>query len=175
MVVRFDNPDVVPASAPDAFQTAHTLAAQTVGEKLSAALAHTSRATVLESRRQIEQVLGRKLEPRFALELVTLLLLPGSDGRELRAALIELLSMTDSPEWSPPSTRSASAMTTPDAEARFIASEEAACLQDIARCGECLARTAPELEGKSLTSEEAATLQWVLCAKCRCGTADWYQ
>jgi hypothetical protein len=174
MAILSDNPPLLTAP-PGALHTALTEAVNSVGEKLSAALVHTSRSNELESRRQIEQVLGRQLEPLFALELVTLLLVQGSEGRELRAAFVKLLSMTESPEWAVSLTRGPSAMLRSDDEAKFLASEEAACVRDFAHCGECLSRTASELEGEFLTSEEAARLQWTLCAECRCGTAAWYR
>lgn len=175
MVILSDNPPVLTAP-PGSLHTALTDVANSVGEKLGAALAHTSRSKVIESRRQIEQVLGRKLEPLLALELVTLLLAQGSEARELRAAFVKMLSMTESPEWAVSLKRGPSAMSSSDdEEAKFLASEEAACAQDIARCGECLARAASERGGESLASDEAASLQWALCAQCRCGTAAWYQ
>ena len=170
-----DNTTVLTAP-PGALQNALTDIANSVGEKLGAALAHTSRSKVIESRRQIQQVLGRKLEPLLALELVTLLLAQGREARELRAAFVNLLSMTDTPEWAASLKRGPSAMlSSDDEEAKFLASEEAAGAQDIARCGECLARTASERVGESLTSDEAASLQWAHCAQCRCGTSAWYQ
>ena len=55
------------------------------------------------------------------------------------------------------------------------AREEALCIQDLARCGECLARSASDLEGQSLTGEEAANVQWARCAQCRSHTVDWYR
>jgi hypothetical protein len=174
MAIPSGNPPVLTAP-PRALRTALTGVANSVGEKLGAALAHTSRSRTLELRRRIEHALGRKPEPRFAHELLPLLLLQGREGRELRAALVKLLGMTESPESALSLTRGASAMSSPDDEAEFPASEEAACLQDIARCGECLARTAPEREGEPLTSDAAASLQWALCAQCRCGTAAWYR
>ena len=174
MAILSDNPPLLTAP-PGPLHTALTDAVNSVGEKLSAALAHTSRSKVLESRRQIEHVLGRQLEPLFALELVTLLLVPGSEGRELRAALVKLLSMTESAEWAVSLARRPSAMFSFDDEAKFLASDEAACVHDFAHCGECLARTSSEREGESLTSDEAASLQWALCAQCRCGTAAWYR
>ena len=174
MPILSDNTSVLTAP-PGALQTAFTDAANSVGERLGAALAHTSRSKVIESRLQIEQVLGRKLEPLLALELVTLLLAQGSEARKLRAAFVKLLSMTESPEWAVSLTRTRSAMVSSDDEAKFLASEEAACVQDFARCGECLARTAAEREGEFLTSDESANRQWALCAQCRSGTAAWYQ
>lgn len=174
MAILSDNPPALTAP-PGSLHTALTDAVNSVGEKLGAALAHTSRSKELESRRRIEQVLGRKLEPLFALELVTLLLAQGSEGRELRAAFVKLLSMTESPEWAVSLTRGPSAMSSCDDEAKFLASEEAACVRDFAHCGECLARSAAEREGESLTSDEAASLQWALCSQCRCGTSAWYR
>lgn len=155
--------------------TALNDAVNALGEKLGAALAHTSRAEAIESRRQIEQVLGRHLEPQFALQLVTLLLLPGSEGRELRAAFARLLSMTESDQWVVPSTRAPSLASKSDDEARFLASDEAIGVQDLAKCGECLANSALKHDGESRTSEEAAKLQWAACAQCRCGTTGWYR
>ena len=143
MSILSDNPEVLRA-LPGELHTALTDVANSVGEKLGAALAHSSRSKELDSRRQIEQVLGRKLEPRFALELVTLLLGQGSEARELRAALVKLLNMVDALDRAPSSTRGRSAMfSSDDEEARFLANEEAACAQDLALCGECLVRTVP--------------------------------
>ena len=70
-----------------------------LGLKLSAAQAYTSRTNELEAHRKIEHALGRKLEPRFALELVRLLLTQGSESRELRTAFFGQLRMTESPQW----------------------------------------------------------------------------
>jgi hypothetical protein len=150
-------------------------AVKDVGEKLGAALSGTSPAKTLESRRQIEQVLGRRLEPRFAVELLTLLLAHGNTGTELRDAFIELLRCVDSPQWwrlTP--AHYGSMYLKPDEEAKYIASEEASAVRHMARCYECLAKPAPELEGQSLSSDEAATRQWALCAQCRSGTSEWY-
>lgn len=150
-----------------------------VGEKLDAALAHSSHAAQFESRRLIEQMLGRKLEPLFALELLTLLLAPGNEARELRAAFVRLMSMTETTEWLESMTASAvapagsDAADTPDAAAAFVVSEAAASAQELARCGECLARCAEEREVEKLTREAAAARQWARCAQCRCGTAAW--
>jgi hypothetical protein len=165
---------LVLAALPGSLRTAFSGVVNSVGAALSAALAHTSRSKELESRRQIEQVLGRKLEPLFALELVTLLLVQGREGRELRAAFVKLLSMTESAEWAASLTRGPSPISASDDEARFLASEAATCIQDFAHCGECLARSAAERGGESRTSEEAAKLQWAVCAQCRCGTAAWF-
>ena len=146
-----------------------------VTEKLGAALMHTSHAKELDARRKIAHVLGRKLEPLFALELVTLLLVDGKEGNELRAAFTELLSMTQSEQWAASMMRCPAALVTSSDEAKFIASDEAAAVQHLARCGECMARTSSECEEESLTSDEAARLQWAICAQCRCGTSEWYQ
>jgi hypothetical protein len=174
MSILNDNPAVLTAP-PGPLHAAFADVVNSLGEKLGAALAHTSRARELESRRQIEKVLGRKLEPLFALELVTLLLDQSSEARELRAAFVKLLEMSESSEWAESLTQGASTMFNSDDESRFLASEEAACVQDFARCGECLARSAAERAGESPTSGEAAGEQWVLCAQCRCGTAAWYR
>jgi hypothetical protein len=148
-------------------------AVNSVGEKLNAALAHTSHAKALASRRQIEHVLGRKLEPQFALELVTLLLVQGSEGRELRAALSKLLSMRESPQWVLASAQDMFKVFSTDEDAQFLASEDAAGMQQFANCAECLARCAVEHAGESRTSDEAASIQWARCALCRCGTTTW--
>jgi hypothetical protein len=174
MSILNDNPAVLTAP-PGTLHAAFADVVNSLGEKLGAALAHTSRATELESRRRIEEVLGRKLEPLFALQLVTLLFGQSSEARELRAAFVHLLSLTEAPQWAESLTRGASAMFSSDDESRFLASEEAAGARDFARCGECLARSVAEREGESLTSGEAAGVQWVLCAQCRCGTAAWYR
>lgn len=75
----------------------------------------------------------------------------------------------------PPGKPAASAMPVSLDEARFLASEDAACMQAFARCGECLARSAEEMACDRLTEDEAASLQWVRCAQCRCGAADLYR
>jgi len=139
-----------------------------VGEKLSVALAQTSRSGRLASRRQIEHALGRKLEPQFALELLSLVLAQGREGRELRAAFIKLMSMTESREWLESLPPGAYAQAHSEDEAEFLASEEAAGAQAFARCGECLARGASACESKAGDSEDAASRQWALCARCRC-------
>jgi hypothetical protein len=172
MAVSSDNPPL-PTPPPEASLSALADAVNSVGEKLSAVMAHTSHAKALGSRRQIEHVLGRKLEPRFALELVTLLLVQGNEGRELRAAFSKLLSMRESPEWLLASAQNLFEVFSPDDDAEFLASKDAAGMQDFANCAECLARTASEREGESLTSDEEASLQWARCALCRCGTAIW--
>jgi hypothetical protein len=174
MSILNDNPAVLTAP-PGPLHAAFADVVNSLGDKLGAALAHTSGATELESRRRIEEMLGRKLEPLFALQLVTLLFAQGSEARELRAAFVQLLSLTESPQWVESLTQGASAMFSSDDESRFLASEAAACVRDFARCGECLARSAVEREGESPTSGEAAGVQWVLCAQCRCGTAAWYR
>lgn len=174
MPILTDNPAVLTAP-PGPLHTAFTDVVNSLGEKLGAALAHTSRARELESRRQIEQALGRKLEPLFALELVTLLFTQGGESRELRAAFVKLLSMTESSEWAESVTRVPTAMVSSDDESRFLASGETACVRDFARCGECLARSAAERGGESPNSSEAAGVQWILCAQCRCGTAAWHR
>jgi hypothetical protein len=168
MTVSSDSP---PAITPrtDALATV----VNSVGEKLSAALIRTSVSDQIESRRKIERVLGRRLEPRFALELLTLLLDHGNEGRELRAAFLRLMDMADSVQWAARSMPASSAPPGSD-EANFLAGDESAAVRDFARCGECLARTAPELEGKTVSSEQAASLQWALCARCRSGTDAWY-
>jgi hypothetical protein len=166
MAILSDNP-ALPAALADVVNS--------LGEKLSVALAHTSHAETIASRRQIEHVLGRQLEPQFALELVTLLLVQGSEGRNLRAAFVKLLGMTESAQWTAPLTRGPSVMSGSDDAARFLASEESVCVQDLAKCGECLARIGSDRKGKAVSSEEAARLQWAMCAQCRCGTAAWYR
>ena len=173
MSILADKPLVLTAP-PAPPRTAFTDVVNSLGEKLSAALAHTSPSAVLESRRQIELVLCRKLEPRFALELVTLLLEPGNEGRSCAPPLSNW-SMTESPEWALSSTRVPSATADADIEARFLASEESAGAKHLARCGECLARTAPELEGRSLTKEQEGELTFALCGQCRSGTDAWYR
>jgi hypothetical protein len=170
-----DNPPTPPpdASLAEAPLNALAEAVNLVGEKLNAALAHSSHAKALGSRRQIEHVLGRKLEPQFALELVTLLLVPGGEGRELRAALVKLLSMRESPEWVLASAQDLFQVFRPDDDANFLASKDAAGMQEFANCAECLAHTAAEHAGESVTDDAAASLQWARCALCRCGTAAW--
>ena len=172
MAFPFDAPAALRA-VPGVSHAALADVVNSLGEKLGAALAHTPRFQELESRRQIEQVLRRKLEPLFALEILTLLLAQSSEGRELRAAFVKLLSMTESAEWAESLARGPSAMSDSDDEAGFLASEGAACIQDIARCGECLAAMAAEHRGESLTDDDAASLQWARCAQCRCGSAAW--
>ena len=182
MAILSDNPTLLtPASAapaaaaPSAEAPVSELAeaVNMVGEKLNAALAHTSHAKALGSRRQIEHVLGRKLEPQFALQLVTLLLVPGSEGRELRAALVKLLSMRESAQWVLASAQDLFQVFRPDEDAKFLASTDAAGMQAFANCGECLATSAAEHAGESATADEAASLQWARCALCRCGTNTW--
>jgi hypothetical protein len=163
-------PEASPAEAPF---SALAEAVDSVGEKLNAALAHTSHAKALASRRQIEHVLGRKLEPQFALELVTLLLVQGGEGRELRAALVKLLSMRESPQWVLASAQDLFQVFSPDDDAKFLASKDAAGMQEFANCAECLAHSAVEHAGESATADEVASLQWARCALCRCGTATW--
>jgi hypothetical protein len=172
MAILSDNPRL-PTPPPEESLSPLADAVNSVGEKLNAALAHTSHAKSLASRRQIEHVLGRKLEPQFALELVTLLLVQGSEGRELRAALVKLLSMRESPEWVLASAQDLFEVFSPDDDAEFLASKDAAGMQEFANCAECLARTASEHARESLTSDAAASLQWARCALCRCGTAAW--
>jgi hypothetical protein len=174
MAVLSDNPPLLTAP-PGPLPTTPFDVVKSLGEKLAAALAHTSPSDVLESRRRMEHVLGKKLEPRFAHQLLSHLFVPSSEARELRAAFVNLLSMTESPPAALPVTRGPSAMSSSDNEAKFLASEEAICVQDLARCGECLASSATKREGKSVTSDEAARLQWAACAQCRCGTDLWYR
>jgi hypothetical protein len=165
--------DSPPAPPPEAPFSELAEAVNLVGEKLNAALAHSSHAKALASRRQIEHVLGRKLEPQFALELVTLLLVPGREGRELRAALVKLLGMRESPQWLLASAQDLFQVFRPDDDAKFLASKDAAGMQEFANCAECLAHSAAEHAGESATADEAASLQWARCALCRCGTAAW--
>ena len=174
MAFLSDSP-AAPTAPADPLHTALTDAVNSVGEKLSAALAQASRSQETESRRRIEHVLGRRLVPLFALELVTLLFAQGSEARELRAAFVRLLSMTESPDWALALTQGPAAIAGPDDEARFLASAGAACVQDFARCGECLAGCASEPGRELLTSDEAASLQWARCAQCKCGTAAWHR
>jgi len=140
-----------------------------VAEALGAALAQTSRSRQFESRRKIERVLGRKLDPLFAQDLLTLLLAQGSEARELRAVFIKLMSMTESGEWLESMTPGASILTGPEDEVRFLASEAAASARELARCTECLARAAAECACEGLSGEAAAHRQWARCAECRCG------
>jgi len=172
MAILFDNASL-PTPPPEESLTALADAVTSVGEKLSAALAHSSHAKALASRRQIEHVLGRKLEPQFALELVTLLLVQGREGRELRAALVKLLGMRESPEWVLASAQDMFEVFSPDDDAQFFASNDAAGMQQFANCAECLAHSAAEHAGESRTGDEAASLQWARCALCRCGTTTW--
>lgn len=139
-------------------------------ETLSAALAHTPRPGRLASRRQIEHVLGRKLDPLFALELFALVLAHGREGRELRAAFIRLMSMTESTQWLESLAPGASALASASDEAEFLASEEAAGAKEFARCGVCLAAFALEREVEARNREAAASSQWAHCARCRCAT-----
>ena len=163
--------DSLPAFTSPAGLRHPTLAdvADSLAETLGAALAHTSGTRQLESRRQMERVLGRELEPLFAQELFAVLLAQGSEGRELRAAFIKLLGMTESREWLESLTPGPFTATGPDDEAGFLASGAAACARELARCTECLARAAAECKGECLSGEAAARRQWARCAECRCG------
>jgi hypothetical protein len=163
--------DSLPASTSPAGLRHPTLAdvADSLAETLGAALAHASGTRQLESRRQMERVLGRELEPLFAQELLTLLLAQGSEGRGLRAAFIKLISMTESREWLESLAPGPFTATGPGDEAGFLASEAAAGARELARCTECLARAAAECAGECLSGEAAASRQWARCAECRCG------
>ncbi|MBK5103476.1 MAG: hypothetical protein JJE42_04445 [Burkholderiales bacterium] len=155
-------------TASGAAQCALDEAAKCLGEKLRAAMAHTPHACQFEACRRIEQVLGRKLTPLFALELVELLLVQGREGHELRAAMVDLLSLTDARQSAELLSRVPGAVSAAEREAEFLASEDRASAQKFAVCGECLARIAPAGgEGEVLTGEAAASL-WVHCAQCRC-------
>lgn len=148
-------------------------AAKCLGEKLSAALAHTAHSIQFESCRRFEQALDRKLTPLFALELVALLLVPGHEGRELRAAMVDLLRLADAPQEPESLLRVAGALSAAQREAAFLASEERSSAQKFAACGECLAHIAPPGgEGGVLTGEAAANRLWVHCAQCRCANGD---
>lgn len=163
--------DSIPESTSPAGLRHPTLAdvVDSVAEALRAVLAQTSHPGQFESRRQMERVLGRKLEPLFAQELFAVLLAQGSAGRELRAAFIKLLGMTESREWLESVTPGPSAVTGSDDEARFLASEGASSARQLARCTECLARAAAECGGEGLSGEATARRQWARCAECRCG------
>jgi len=142
-----------------------------VTERLSLALAHTPRSRKLASRRLIERALGRNLDPLFALELLTLMLAQGSEARALRAAVIKLMSMTESREWLESLTCDSFARVESGGEAAYLASGEAAGAQQFARCGECLDLAAAE-RGDGLDGGAAANRQWALCAQCRCTPSD---
>jgi len=175
MVIESDLP-ALPAAPAQALADV----VNSVGDTLEAAIAHSSRAAQRASRGLIEQAIGRKLEPLFAVELLTLLLAQGSEARELRAAFAQLMSMTESQEWAdsmvakPAAPAISSGADTFDAAAAFVVSEAAASAQELARCGECLARCAEEREVEKLTKEAAAARQWARCAQCRCGTVAWF-
>lgn len=163
--------DSLPANAPANGLRHPTLAdvVDSLAETLGAALAHTSHSTLFESRRRMERVLDRKLEPQFAQELLTLLLAQGSEGRELRAAFIKLMSMTESREWLESLAPGSFAATGSGDEARFLSSEAAASARELARCTECLARAAEACACEGIPGEAAAHRQWARCAECRCG------
>ncbi len=172
MAFPSDHPHALRAYADPSLDTLAEVV-NTVGQKLSAAVAHTSRAAELESRRRTEQVLGRKLVPLFALELVTHLLVPGEEGRELRAAFVALLNVAESPQWKESSAQPACALPGCEDEAEFLASAAAESVRLFARCGKCMADSAAEHAGEALSCEAAAENQWVLCAQCRCAISDW--
>jgi len=165
-------PSDIPPLRESASASAHSAldeAANCLVEKLRAAMAHTPQASQLESCRRIEQVLGRKLTPLLTLELVALLFVQGREGRELRAAMVNLLSLTDAPQWAELLSRVPAAVSAAEREAEFLASEDRASAQKFAVCGVCLAGIAPpEGEGGVLTAEAAASSLWVTCAQCRC-------
>jgi hypothetical protein len=173
----------IPSDIPPLRETAsgaahHALdeAAKCLGEKLSAAMAQAPHACQFEACRRIEQVLGRKLTPLFALELVELLLVQGREGRELRAAMVDLLSLADARQWTELLPRDSIAASAAEREAEFLASEERASAQKFALCGECLARAATaEGEGGDLTGAAAASRRWAMCGQCRCAVSPWYR